>query len=108
MTPPLAAVEKRRDLLTAVASVATAATFTAVPADLEVWVAALRATHYHAWRHPDDTVTVVVTGAVAGRPIRVTTVFVTSPAWMGRTIADSLPSFAGPAPAGRYPFPETA
>lgn len=108
MTPTKAVVEKRRDLLTALASVAISATVAAVPADFETWVAALRATEYAAWRHPSGDITVTATGVIGDRPIRVTAVFTTQPTFMTREQAAALPAFEGPDPAARLAFPEAA
>jgi hypothetical protein len=108
VTPPLAAVEKRRDLVTAIASTSLAATITAIPADFTTWVAALRARDYHAWRHPSGEVTVITSSEVGGRPVRVTAVFTSTPAFMTRDQAAALPTFDSPAPAARLTFPEAA
>lgn len=108
MTPPKAVVEKRRDLLLALASVAVSATLRAVPADFETWVAALQAREYTAWQHPDHSITVIAASEIGGRNIRVTAVFLTRPPFMTREQVDALPSFEGPKPAARLPFPEAA
>ena len=108
MIPPKAVVEKRRDLLTAIVSVAISANLTVVAADFQTWAAALRATEYTAWRLKGGDIIVAANGEIAGRHIRITAVFITQPAFMTREQAADLPKFESPKPAARHTFPEAA
>jgi len=101
------AVARHRDLANLLAKRFLSAQLAAVPADFLTWAVALRATEYAAWRLTSGEISAIVTGTVAGRPIRVATVFPTVPQFM-RDVADTLPAFNSPAPAARIPLPEAA
>lgn len=107
MTPSADAVADHRNLANLLAKRFLSAQLAAVPADFLAWAVALRATEYAAWKLTSGEISAIVVGTVAGRPIRVSTVFPTVPAWM-RPVADTLPAFNSPAPAARIPLPEAA